>query len=390
MRWRRRCDSDPDVFLIGEEVAEYQGAYKCEARVCWRSSAPRRVIDTPITEAGFAGLAVGAAFAGLKPIVEFMTFNFAMAGHRPDHQFSPPRRATCRADRWAARSCSAGPAGRPHRWAAQHSQSYAAWYAHVPGLRVISPYDAADAKGASQGGDPRSQSGRLSRERDPLRPEVSGTAGRRPRRADRPRPASCAPGKRRDGGRPFDRRRLGRSRRRRRSPARASMPKSSTCARCGGRSTSTPSWRRSPRPTGVVVVEEGWPVCGIASELSARIMERGFDDLDAPVMRVTDKGRAHCPMPPTSRRWRCRASRRSPRRGARGLLPRLGGDRSWTHTARRRASRLLQPGAPDIVWAGDRIAGRHGRSSPAPHAVPAPPLFRGDKLRGGGEGREGR
>ena len=136
---------DPDVFLMGEEVAEYQGAYKV-SRGLLEEFGPRRVIDTPITEYGFAGVGVGAAFAGLKPIVEFMTWNFAMQAI--DHIINSAAKT---------RYMSGGQMGRPivfrgpnaaaSRVAAQHSQDFAPWYAHVPGLIVIAPYSAADAKG---------------------------------------------------------------------------------------------------------------------------------------------------------------------------------------------------------------------------------------------------
>lgn len=136
---------DPDVFLMGEEVAEYQGAYKV-SRGLLEEFGDRRVIDTPITEYGFAGLGVGAAFAGLKPIVEFMTFNFAMQAI--DHIINSA--AKTRYMSGGQMSCPIvfrGPNAAASRVAAQHSQDYAPWYANVPGLIVISPYSAADAKG---------------------------------------------------------------------------------------------------------------------------------------------------------------------------------------------------------------------------------------------------
>ena len=136
---------DPDVFLIGEEVAEYQGAYKVSQGLLEEFSG-RRVIDTPITEMGFAGLGVGAAFAGLRPIVEFMTFNFAMQAI--DHIVNSA--AKTRYMSGGQMTCPMvfrGPNGAAARVAAQHSQDYAAWYAHVPGLWVAQPYSAADAKG---------------------------------------------------------------------------------------------------------------------------------------------------------------------------------------------------------------------------------------------------
>jgi len=136
---------DPDVFLMGEEVAEYQGAYKISQGLLQEFGA-NRIIDTPITEHGFTGLAIGAGFDGLKPIVEFMTWNFAMQAM--DQIINSA--AKTRYMSGGQMSCSIvfrGPNGAASRVAAQHSQDYAAWYASVPGMKVIAPYSAADAKG---------------------------------------------------------------------------------------------------------------------------------------------------------------------------------------------------------------------------------------------------
>ena len=136
---------DPDVFLMGEEVAQYQGAYKV-SRDLLEEFGARRVIDTPITEHGFAGLGVGAAMAGLKPIIEFMTFNFAM---QAIDQIINSAAKTLYMSGGQIR-CSIvfrGPNGAAARVAAQHSQDYSSWYGQVPGLKVVAPYDAADAKG---------------------------------------------------------------------------------------------------------------------------------------------------------------------------------------------------------------------------------------------------
>src|SRR4029079_17749036 len=136
---------DGDVFLMGEEVAEYQGAYKISQGLLQEFGA-RRVIDTPITEHGFTGMGVGAAFDGLKPIVEFMTWNFAMQAM--DQIINSA--AKTRYMSGGQMSCPIvfrGPNGAAARVAAQHSQDYAAWYASVPGMKVIAPYSAADAKG---------------------------------------------------------------------------------------------------------------------------------------------------------------------------------------------------------------------------------------------------
>ncbi|MBI2261706.1 MAG: pyruvate dehydrogenase complex E1 component subunit beta [Caulobacterales bacterium] len=136
---------DDKVFLIGEEVAQYQGAYKV-SRELLQEFGDQRVVDTPITEHGFAGLGVGAAMAGLKPIVEFMTFNFAMQAI--DHIInSAAKTLYMSGGQIRAGIVFRGPNGAASRVGAQHSQDYSAWYAQVPGLKVIAPYDAADAKG---------------------------------------------------------------------------------------------------------------------------------------------------------------------------------------------------------------------------------------------------
>ncbi|MBO6901941.1 MAG: pyruvate dehydrogenase complex E1 component subunit beta [Rhizobiaceae bacterium] len=136
---------DGDVFVMGEEVAEYQGAYKITQGLLQEFGA-RRVVDTPITEHGFAGVGVGAAMAGLKPIVEFMTFNFAMQAIDQIIN-SAAKTLYMSGGQMGAPIVFRGPNGAAARVAAQHSQDYAAWYSHVPGLRVIQPYTAADAKG---------------------------------------------------------------------------------------------------------------------------------------------------------------------------------------------------------------------------------------------------
>src|SRR5215207_276220 len=136
---------DGDVFVIGEEVAEYQGAYKVTQGLLQEFGA-KRVVDTPITEHGFAGLGVGAALAGLKPIVEFMTFNFAMQAI--DHIInSAAKTLYMSGGQMGAPIVFRGPNGAAARVGAQHSHDYAAWYSNVPGLKVVMPYTAADAKG---------------------------------------------------------------------------------------------------------------------------------------------------------------------------------------------------------------------------------------------------
>ncbi len=137
--------ADDKVFVMGEEVAQYQGAYKV-TRELLEEFGDKRVVDTPITEHGFAGLGVGAAFGGLKPIVEFMTFNFAMQAI--DHIInSAAKTLYMSGGQMGCPLVFRGPNGAASRVGAQHSQDYSSWYAHVPGLKVIAPYDAADAKG---------------------------------------------------------------------------------------------------------------------------------------------------------------------------------------------------------------------------------------------------
>lgn len=136
---------DPDVFIMGEEVAEYQGAYKITQGLL-QEFGPKRVVDTPITEHGFAGVGVGAAMAGLKPIVEFMTFNFAMQAIDQIVN-SAAKTLYMSGGQMGAPIVFRGPNGAAARVAAQHSQDYAAWYGHIPGLKVVMPYTAADAKG---------------------------------------------------------------------------------------------------------------------------------------------------------------------------------------------------------------------------------------------------
>ncbi|MCM2397674.1 pyruvate dehydrogenase complex E1 component subunit beta [Rhizobium sp. S95] len=137
--------SNPDVFIMGEEVAEYQGAYKITQGLL-QEFGPKRVVDTPITEHGFAGVGVGAAMAGLRPIVEFMTFNFAMQAIDQIIN-SAAKTLYMSGGQMGAPIVFRGPNGAAARVAAQHSQDYAAWYSHIPGLKVIQPYTAADAKG---------------------------------------------------------------------------------------------------------------------------------------------------------------------------------------------------------------------------------------------------
>jgi len=280
---------DDKVFLMGEEVAQYQGAYKVSQGLL-DEFGDRRVIDTPITEHGFAGLGVGAAFAGLKPIVEFMTFNFAMQAI--DHLINSA--AKTRYMSGGQIQCSMvfrGPNGAASRVAAQHSQNYAAWYSHVPGLKVIAPYDAADAKGLLKAAI-----------RDPnpvifLENELLyGEKFEVPDVEDYVLPI----GKARVLREGADVTLVAYS-----IAVRAALEAAAKLAEVGIeaevidlrtlRPLDMDTVKESVAKTNrVVVVEEGWPQCSIASEISARLMEEAFDDLDAPVVRVTD---ADVPMP---------------------------------------------------------------------------------------------
>jgi len=280
---------DDKVFLMGEEVAQYQGAYKVSQGLL-DEFGDRRVIDTPITEHGFAGLGVGAAFAGLKPIVEFMTFNFAMQAI--DHLINSA--AKTRYMSGGQIQCSMvfrGPNGTASRVAAQHSQNYAAWYSHVPGLKVIAPYDAADAKGLLKAAI-----------RDPnpvifLENELLyGEKFEVPDVEDYVLPI----GKARVLREGADVTLVAYS-----IAVRAALEAAAKLAEVGIeaevidlrtlRPLDMDTVKESVAKTNrVVVVEEGWPQCSIASEISARLMEEAFDDLDAPVVRVTD---ADVPMP---------------------------------------------------------------------------------------------
>ena len=220
---------DPTVFLMGEEVAQYQGAYKVSQGLLEEFGA-ERVIDTPITEHGFAGLGVGAAFGGLKPIVEFMTMNFAMQAIDQIINSAAKTRYMS-GGQMGCPIVFRGPNGPASRVAAQHSQDYSSWYAHVPGLKVVAPYFAADAKGLLK-----------SAIRDPnpvifLENEIvygrsfPGAEARRLRRAHR-QGARDQAGHARDAGGPFDLRRASSWKRPRSLLPKASTPNSSICARC--------------------------------------------------------------------------------------------------------------------------------------------------------------
>ena len=273
--------ADPNVFLMGEEVARYQGAYKVSQGLL-EEFGEARVIDTPITEHGFTGLGVGAAFGGLKPVVEFMTFNFAMQAM--DHLINSAAKTNYMSG--GQMGCPVvfrGPNGAAARVAAQHSQCYASWYAHVPGLHVIAPYSAADAKGLLK-----------SAIRDPnpvifLENEILyGRAFDVPNDPDWLVPIGKAKILRTGSdvtitafsimvGHALE--------------AADDLAAKGIEAEVIDLRTLRPldvatvveSVRKTNR---IVSVEEGWPVAGIGAEIAALMMEQAFDWLDAPVDRV--------------------------------------------------------------------------------------------------------
>jgi pyruvate dehydrogenase E1 component beta subunit len=280
---------DADVFVMGEEVAEYQGAYKITQGLLQEFGA-RRVIDTPITEHGFAGIGVGAAFAGLKPIVEFMTFNFAMQAI--DQIINSAAKTLYMSG--GQMGCSIvfrGPNGAAARVAAQHSQDYSAWYSHIPGLKVIAPYSAADAKGLLKAAI-----------RDPnpvifLENEILyGHNGEVPKLDDYVLPIGKARIARRgkhvtlvawSNGMTFA------------LKAADELAKENIEAEVIDlrtlRPLDTDTVIESVKKTGrIVTVEEGWQQSGVGAEISARVVERAFDWLDAPPARVSGKD---VPMP---------------------------------------------------------------------------------------------
>ncbi|UJX45304.1 pyruvate dehydrogenase complex E1 component subunit beta [Xanthobacter sp. YC-JY1] len=280
---------DGDVFVMGEEVAEYQGAYKITQGLLQEFGA-RRVIDTPITEHGFAGVGVGAAMAGLKPIVEFMTFNFAMQAI--DQIINSAAKTLYMSGGQV--HCSIvfrGPNGAAARVAAQHSQDYTAWYSNVPGLKVIAPYSAADAKGLLKAAI-----------RDPnpiifLENEILyGHSFEVPKLDDYVLPIGKA--------------RIARSGK---DVTIVSFSIGMTYALKAAEELAKQGIEaevidlRTIRPMDVdaivtsvkktgrcVTVEEGWPQSGIGAEIAAQLMDKAFDFLDAPVLRVTGKD---VPMP---------------------------------------------------------------------------------------------
>jgi pyruvate dehydrogenase E1 component beta subunit len=280
---------DPDGFLMGEEVAEDQGAYKVSQGLLEEFGA-RRVIDTPITEHGFAGLGVGAGFAGLRPIIEFMTWNFAMQAI--DHIINSAAKTLYMAG--GELGCPIvfrGPNGAAARVGAQHSQEYSTWYGHCPGLKVVAPYSAADAKGLLKAAI-----------RDPnpvvfLENEILyGHSFEVPQLDDFVLPIGRAKVLRAGGDVTI----VAFSLMVERALAAADQLAADGIAaevidlrtiRPLDIETIVASVRKTNR---LVSVEESWPTFGMGAELSAAMMEHAFDHLDAPVVRVTGKD---VPMP---------------------------------------------------------------------------------------------
>jgi len=280
---------DKDVFVMGEEVAEYQGAYKVTQGLLQEFGA-KRVIDTPITEHGFAGLGVGAALAGLKPIVEFMTFNFAMQAM--DQLInSAAKTLYMSGGQMSCQIVFRGPNGAAARVAAQHSQDYSAWYSHIPGLKVIAPSTAADAKGLLKA---------AIRDRNPvifLENEILyGHSSPVPKLDDFVLPIGKAKIARSGNDVTIIAWSMGMT---------YALKAAEELAKEGIeaevidlrslRPLDTDTIVGSVKKTGrAVTVEEGWQQNGVGAEIAARLMEHAFDYLDAPVLRVSGKD---VPMP---------------------------------------------------------------------------------------------
>lgn len=275
---------DNDVFVMGEEVAEYQGAYKVTQGLLAEFGA-NRVVDTPITEHGFAGLGVGAAMMGLRPVVEFMTFNFAMQAM--DQIINSAAKTNYMSGgQIRCPIVFRGPNGAASRVAAQHSQCYASWYAHVPGLKVIAPWDAASAKGLLKAAirDPNpviflenellyGQSFDMPEEGDATL-EIGKAAVLREGVDVTITAFSIMVGKALQAAEELEKQGISAEV----IDLRTLRPLDSE--------TIVESVRKTHR---IVSVEEGWPVAGIGSEIAAIVMEQAFDELDAPFIRVAGK-----------------------------------------------------------------------------------------------------
>ncbi|PSJ39927.1 pyruvate dehydrogenase complex E1 component subunit beta [Allosphingosinicella deserti] len=276
--------SDDRVFVMGEEVAEYQGAYKVTQGLL-EEFGDRRVIDTPITEYGFAGVGTGAAMGGLKPIIEFMTFNFAMQAI--DHIINSAAKTNYMSGgQMRCPIVFRGPNGAAARVGAQHSQNYGPWYASVPGLIVIAPYSAADAKGLLKA---------AIRSEDPVvfleNELLYGQSFEVPKLDDYVLPIGKARVAREGKDVTLVSYSIG---------VGVALDAATKLAEDGieaevidlrtlrplDKETVLRSLAKTNR---MVCVEEGWPVCSISAELMATAMEEGFDDLDAPVLRVTNE-----------------------------------------------------------------------------------------------------
>ncbi|HEY5306568.1 MAG TPA: pyruvate dehydrogenase complex E1 component subunit beta [Pseudolabrys sp.] len=280
---------DKDVFVMGEEVAEYQGAYKVTQGLL-QEFGDKRIIDTPITEHGFAGLGIGAALAGLKPIVEFMTFNFAMQAM--DQLInSAAKTLYMSGGQMGCQIVFRGPNGPAARVAAQHSQDYSSWYSHIPGLKVITPSNAADAKGLLKA---------AIRDLNPVifleNELLYGHSSPVPKLDDFVLPIGKARIARAGNDVTIVAWSMG---------MKYAMEAADELAKDGIdaevidlrtlKPMDTDTIVASVQKTGrCVTVEEGWAQSGVGAEIAARLMERAFDYLDAPVARVTGK---EVPMP---------------------------------------------------------------------------------------------
>ncbi|MDP9423542.1 MAG: pyruvate dehydrogenase complex E1 component subunit beta [Pseudomonadota bacterium] len=275
---------DERVFVMGEEVAQYQGAYKVTQGLL-DEFGPRRVVDTPITEYGFAGLGSGAAMGGLKPIVEFMTFNFAMQAI--DHIINSAAKTNYMSGgQMRCPIVFRGPNGAAARVGAQHSQNYGPWYASVPGLVVIAPYSAADAKGLLKA---------AIRSEDPVvfleNELLYGQKFDVPEMDDYVLPIGKARVVREGTDVTLVSYSIGvgvaleAAERLAGEGIEAEVIDLRTLRPLDKQAVLT-SLAKTNR---LVVVEEGWPACSISSEIMAICMEEGFDDLDAPVLRVTNE-----------------------------------------------------------------------------------------------------
>jgi len=272
---------DETVFLMGEEVAEYQGAYKVSQGLL-EEFGDKRVIDTPITEMGFAGLGVGAAYAGLRPVVEFMTFNFAMQAL--DHIVnSAAKTLYMSGGQMGAPIVFRGPNGAASRVGAQHSQCYASWYAHIPGLKVVAPWSGADAKGLLKAAirDPNpvvfleneilyGQSFDVPENDDFILP-IGKAKIERPGKDVTIVAFSIMVGKALEAAEQLAKDGIDAEVINLRSIRPLDME------------TIVGSVKKTNR---IVTVEEGWPTAGIGSEIASQVMEQAFDYLDAPVNRV--------------------------------------------------------------------------------------------------------